>query len=216
MKWPAVRGPFPTVQSLLGIPTANHPLFAALRINSMGLMQTSGGSGESTSSILKSPLGASKTPAGDEILSVKGAVGSQIRVAKTEVPSGARPALFPPPRINPFPSTVMRPFGLTVASSWSITQIWPAGCTLRTIFRFTLSTTSAVGGVGATATPDETGMTPIPPLNINSAAAVGSERPTPRNIAQANAFFIIAISLTTGVLPKVANESGAKCATRDL
>src|SRR5215470_3807026 len=163
----------------------------------MGLRQTAGGSGESRSLILKSPFGDSKTPAGDELLSVKGAVGSQIRVAKTAVPAGARPALFPPPRINPFPSTLMRPFALTLASSWSITQIWPAGCTLRTIFRFTLSTTSAVGGVGATATPDETGMTPIPPLNVNSAAAAGDETTTPRNIAQANAFFTMALLLTT-------------------
>src|SRR5262245_52121214 len=138
----------------------------------MGLMQMSGGSGESMSSILKSPLGASKTPAGDEILSVKGAVGSQIRVANTEVPAGARPALFPPPRINPLPSTLMRPFALTLASSWSITQIWPAGCTPRTMFRFTLSTVAAVAGVGATATPDDTGMTPIPPLNLNLVSSV--------------------------------------------
>src|SRR4029077_20318032 len=170
------------------IPTANHPLFAALRIKSMGLMQMAGGSGESTSSILKSPLGDSKTPARDESLSVKGAAGSQIRVANTEVPAGARPAVFPPPRTNPFPSTLMRPFALTVASSLWITQIWPAGCTLRTIFRFTLSTTGAVAGVGGTATPDETGMTPIPPLNFNSSAAAGCEKNTPTNIVQANAF----------------------------
>src|SRR5215467_5316815 len=198
-RWQAAR---PTFQLLLGIPTANHPLFAALRIKSMGLMQMSGGRGESTSSILKSPLGDSKTPAGDEILSVKGALGSQIRVAKTEVPAGARPALFPPPRINPFPSTWMRPFALTVASSWSITQIWPAGCTLRTIFRFTLSTTSAVGCVGGTATPDETGITPIPPLNVNSAAAAGSETTTPRNTVHANAFFIMALLPTTAFFRK--------------
>src|SRR5258706_12813817 len=68
----------PTVQSSLPerkIPTANHPKFAALRIKSMGLVQTSGGSGESVSLILKSPLGDSVTPALDERLSVKGAVG---------------------------------------------------------------------------------------------------------------------------------------------
>src|SRR5262249_47358668 len=122
--------------------------------------------------------------------------GSQIRVASTNkalVPEGARPALFPPAKTNPFPSTLMRPFVLTVASSLSITQIWPAGCTPRTIFRFTLSTTDAVGGVGATATPEETGWTPIPPLNFNSSAAAGSEKTTPRNIMHANAFLITAL-----------------------
>src|SRR5262249_8905448 len=125
-----VRQREPTVQSLLKIPTANQTEFAALRIKSMGLRQTAGGSGESMPSILKSPLGDSKTPAGAEIRSVKGATGSQIRVANTDkapVPEGARPALFPPPRTNPFPSTWMRPFALTVASSLSILQIWPAG-----------------------------------------------------------------------------------------
>src|SRR5262249_50776925 len=116
-----------TVQSSsLKIPTADHTEFAALRIKSMGLRQTAGGSGESMSSILKSPLGDNKTPAGAEIRSVKGATGSQIRVANTDkapVPEGARPALFPPPRINPFPSIWMRPFALTVALSFSILQI---------------------------------------------------------------------------------------------
>src|SRR5258708_16907921 len=147
----------------------------------MGLRQTAGGSGESMSLILKSALGDSKTPAGDEILSVKGAAGSQIRVANTDkapVPDGARPALFPPPRIKPFPSTWMRPFALTVALSLSILQIWPAGCTSRTIFRFTLSTTGAVAGVGGTATPDETGITPIPPLNFNSSSAADCDKTT--------------------------------------
>src|SRR5262252_2072169 len=46
---------------------------------------------------------------------VKGAAGPQIRVAnpdKTPAPQRARPALFPLPSFNPFPSTSMRPFGL--------------------------------------------------------------------------------------------------------
>jgi len=80
-------------------------------------MQTAGRSDESLSSILKSPVGDSKKPAGDEILSVKGGVGSQIRVANAEVPSGARPALFPPPRINPFRQPGCARFALTGASS---------------------------------------------------------------------------------------------------
>src|SRR5712675_1781443 len=68
----------PTVQSSLPerkIPTANHPKFAALRIKSMGLMQISGGSGERGSSISKSPLGVSVTPAVPARLSVTGAGG---------------------------------------------------------------------------------------------------------------------------------------------
>jgi hypothetical protein len=42
-------------------------------------------------------------------------------------------------------------------------------------------------------------MTPIPPLNLNfvSSAAAGSEETTPRNIVQANAFFITHLPLTT-------------------
>jgi hypothetical protein len=44
-------------------------------------------------------------------------VGSQIRVANAEVPSGARPALFPPPRINPFRQPGCARFALTGASS---------------------------------------------------------------------------------------------------
>src|SRR5262249_19193624 len=59
--------------------------------------------------------------------------------------------------------------------------------------RFTLSTTGAVASVGGTATPEETGMTPIPPLNFNSSAAAGSEKTTPRNIMHANAFLITAL-----------------------
>jgi hypothetical protein len=40
---------------------------------------------------------------------------------------------------------------------------------------------------------DETGMAPIPPLNLKlaSSAAAGSEIITPRNIVQASAFFMM-------------------------
>src|SRR5262245_13271532 len=137
----------------------------------MGLAQMSGGSGASAASILKSPVGDSRTPARGVTLSVKGGVGSQIRVANTDCPA-ARPALFPPPKINPFPSTVMRPFALTLASSSSITQIWPAGCTPRTMFRVTLGATKAVVAAPLSSMPDETGMTPIPPLHLNLTGSV--------------------------------------------
>jgi hypothetical protein len=71
-QWPAR----PTVQWSWPepkIPTANHPKFAALRINSIGLTQGVGGTGESMSLIWKSPVGDSGTPADDVRLSVKGA-----------------------------------------------------------------------------------------------------------------------------------------------
>jgi hypothetical protein len=102
-------------------------------------VQGDGGVGESLSLILKSPLGESITPAVDVLNWVKGVVAEQIRVAITDVPGGGRPALFPPAKIRPFPSTLMLPFALTLASSLSITQIWPGGETPRTKFGFTVT-----------------------------------------------------------------------------
>ena len=150
------------------IPTANQARFAAFRIKSIGLVQGDGGVGESLSLILKSPLAESITPAVDVLNWVKGVVAEQIRVAITDVPGGGRPALFPPAKIRPFPSTLMLPFALTLASSLSITQIWPGGDTPRTTFGFTVTggpVTQAAGAAGQPAT-DETGMTPMPPLNL--------------------------------------------------
>src|SRR5262245_49594454 len=60
----------------------------------------------------------------------------------------------------------MRPSALTLASRSSITQIWPAGCTPRTMFRLTLGARKAAVAVPSSFTPAETGMTPIPPLNL--------------------------------------------------
>jgi hypothetical protein len=79
------------------------------------------------------------TPAVNVLNWVKGAAAEQIRVAITDVAGGGLPALFPPARTSPFPSTLMLPFALTLASSLSITQIWPAGNTPRTILRFTVT-----------------------------------------------------------------------------
>jgi hypothetical protein len=62
------------------------------------------------------------------------------------------------------------------------------------MFRFTLSTVSAVASVGGTATPDDTGITPIPPLNFArelSAAAAESGSSIPSDIAKAGANFIM-------------------------
>src|SRR5262245_3797560 len=79
----------PASQLLSGrkFPTANHAPPAALRIRSIGLAQMSGGSGASAASILKSPVGDSRTPARGVTLSVKGGVASQIRVANTDCPA---------------------------------------------------------------------------------------------------------------------------------
>jgi hypothetical protein len=183
----------------LGIPTANQgfgnvPL-AALRIKSMGLVQEAGGSGERVSLIWKSPVGESKTPAKLEVCSVKGTVGSQIRVAITcraAVPDGARPALSPPPRINPFPLTVMLPFEFTVAAKLLIFQICPGGCTPRTILKVGVT---VQGEVVPQPVMLETGSTPIPPLKYNGyndvCAAAGSDQTTPSNIVHAKPFFMI-------------------------
>jgi hypothetical protein len=58
---------------------------------------------------------------------------------------------------------------------------------------------------------DETGMTPIPRLNFKpvSSAVAGSENTTPRNIVQANAFWIMALLLNS-VLLDVPNEVAPK------
>jgi hypothetical protein len=53
------------------------------------------------------------------------------------------------------------------------------------------------GVADGTQVTDETGMTPIPPLNFKlvSSAAAGSVNTAPRNIVQASAFFIMALPL---------------------
>src|SRR6267378_3594822 len=102
--------------------------------------------------------------------------------------------LLPPPSNKPRPLTLMLPSALTSALRSAITQSWPGGWTPRTMFRFTLSTICAVASVGATATPAETGMTPIPPLNFTreSSAAAESGVTITRNSTQADIFFNMA------------------------
>jgi hypothetical protein len=87
----------------LTIPSANQCEFAALWIRSKGLVHGNVGVGESMPLIWKSPLGDTCTPAGDVLLSPKGGVDRQLRVANTFVPAGTPPAPLPPPRSNPFP-----------------------------------------------------------------------------------------------------------------
>jgi hypothetical protein len=104
----------------LKIPTANHGLpEPVLRINSIGLSQVVGGTGESLSLIWKSPVGDNVTPVNVVSLSVGDDAGPQNSEANTDKAGvgGARPAFSPPPRINPCPLTVILPFVLTVAPS---------------------------------------------------------------------------------------------------
>jgi hypothetical protein len=90
---------------------------------------------------LNSPLPKRGTSATAVLLNVKGVGGvvtgkSQIKVASTDCPV-ARPALLPPPCVRSLPLTVMWLLALTLASSLSITQIWPAGVTPRTMLPVT-------------------------------------------------------------------------------
>src|SRR5207248_6144884 len=68
--------------SSLGMPAANQTP-PTLRISNTGLSQLEGGAGDRTSSILKSPLPSSATPAGFELWAVAVAAGPQNRVACT-------------------------------------------------------------------------------------------------------------------------------------
>src|SRR5713226_7299698 len=91
------------------MPAANQFPPITLRMRSTGLVQSAGGIGCSTSSILKSPLGASGTPVMLFVLrNVNGGAASQINVANTCCPV-ALPILPPPANTNPFPSTSMSP-----------------------------------------------------------------------------------------------------------
>src|SRR6267378_2225418 len=154
------------------IPAANHAPFG-LRIRSTGLSQAAGGSGSSTPSIRKSPLGSSGTT-GSVLCNVNGAVASQISVARTLWPA-LPPMPLPPASSRPRPLTLMLPSIFTSALRSAIVHSWPGGWTPRTMFRFTLSTVCAVASGGATATPAETGMTPIPPLNFTRESSAAAE-----------------------------------------
>src|SRR5207245_7529822 len=70
--------------SRFGIRAANQGCVPpVLRMRSTGLAQVAGGAGDRTSSMWKSPLGASATPEVGVLCSTKGAAASQISVAKT-------------------------------------------------------------------------------------------------------------------------------------
>jgi hypothetical protein len=115
------------------------------------------------------------------LLRVKGAAAWQMSVAMTDCPV-ARPALLPAPRINPLPFTVIRPFVFTLASSESMTQICPAGATVRTALV-------------------ARGMTPIPPsklasvLESSSDADAGNAQTAPRKIVLAKVLLSMATPL---------------------
>jgi hypothetical protein len=112
--------------SVTRMPAANQFPLPAVRIRSIGLAQSAVGIGLSTSSILKSPLAASGTPAVSVLCSINGAILSQINVANTNWPV-ALPALFPPAKTSPLPSTLMSPLVFIRAFRSLILQSWPGG-----------------------------------------------------------------------------------------
>src|SRR5258707_11961293 len=153
------------------MPAANQFRLPALRISSMGVLEQVGGRGDSTSSILKSPLAARGT--GFVFRSTNGAMASQISVAKTlrvVVPPGvttsAVPMVSPPANTRPRPSTLMCPSTPTSALKAAIAHNWAGGCTPRTMFRLTVVATGH--GPGAAETPSA----PIAPLNVTSVSSV--------------------------------------------
>src|SRR5258705_6542919 len=174
------------------MPAANQAgLGSELRMRSTGLSQLAGGAGTSTSSIRKSPFGASATPAPFVLCSVKGATASQISVAKT-LALALKPMALPPPSSRPRPSTWIRPSTFTSALRAEITQIWPGGWTPRTMFRVTTS------AVAACPTPAATGRTPIPPRNFTrvSSATADSGNSATTNGKRTKAFFMVSPPLT--------------------
>src|SRR6266566_2606717 len=95
------------------MPAANQAgLGCELRMRSTGLSQLAGGAGTSTSSIRKSPFGASGTPAPFVLCSIKGATASQISVAKT-LALALKP-IWSPPQQQAFAVGVDAPVGLHV------------------------------------------------------------------------------------------------------
>src|SRR5439155_19183724 len=152
------------------MPAANQARFPALRIRSTGLGHAVG-AGESRSWISKSPSGASGTPVAGVLcaLNVMGVVlSAHSSVTKTLAPA-LKPMLSPPASSKPRPFTPMLPSVFTVASRSRMAQGWPAGCTPRTMLRFTTA------AVGAMPTPLETGMTPMPPLNFASVLSASAD-----------------------------------------
>ena len=110
----SAAGEGPAASPASGCPS--EPGWVGLRIadEKNGLSQSAGGAGTSTSSIRKSPLGASATPAPIVLCSVKGASASQISVAKT-LASPLKPIWLPPPSSRPRPLTRIRPSTFTSA-----------------------------------------------------------------------------------------------------
>src|SRR6266478_1982271 len=174
------------------MPAANQAgLGCELRMRSTGLSQLAGGAGTSTSSIRKSPFGASGTPTPFVLCSVKGATASQISVAKT-LALALKPIALPPPSSKPRPSTSIRPSTFTSALRAEITQIWPGGWTPRTMFRVTTS------AVAACPTPAATGRTPIPPRNFTRVSSATADRANSvtTNGKRTKAFFMVLPPLT--------------------
>ena len=137
----------PSIVYHLGIPAANHDPDPADRMRSTGLVQVFGGTGESVSSMRKSPFTSSGTPARFELCWTFPSF-AQNSVAKT-LALALLPTASPAPRRRPRPSSRMLPSCFTSAARSRITQIWPAAATPRTVVFV-----------------EPVGITPIPPLNL--------------------------------------------------
>src|SRR5215467_16162473 len=154
-----------------GMPAANHAP-AGLRMRRTGLAHGIGGSGLSTSSIRKSPLAASGTS--PESNSAAPA-GSQISVART-LWFALPPIPLPPASSRPLPLTLTLPSVFTSALRAAMVQIWPGGWTPRTMLRLTTV------AVAAAPWPLETGITPMPPLNLaRVSSAIDASGTSPRH-----------------------------------
>ena len=117
-------------------------------------MQGFGGTGESVSSMRKSPFTSRGTPARVELCGIFPSF-AQNSVAKT-LALALLPTLLPEARRRPRPSSRMLPSCFTSALRSSILQIWPAAATPRTMVFV-----------------EPVGITPTPPLNLTKFWARG-------------------------------------------
>src|SRR5689334_19484932 len=173
------------------MPAANHtpPVF---RINSTGLAHVDG-TESSTSSMRKSPLGSSGTPARGVLCSTNGAAGSQISVANTLWFAFWPMELLLASR-SPRPRTLMRPSTSTSARRSAMRHGPAPGGTPRTTFSLTFG--SVPSGLAGPA-PLAAGMTPMPPSKRTSRSrARAPTDPTIVNRTRMSAdFFMFTVSL---------------------
>src|SRR5437763_842187 len=115
---------------------------------------------------------------------------------------------LPPASRRPLPRTLMRPSNVTVARRSAIVQICPGGWTPRTMLRLT---TVAVAAVPC---PDETGMTPIPPLNFTRVSSAAAWRTIPRQSTNAKMVFNMILPMPRASQARGATGKVGKAARR--